>query len=182
MRCHLKHKSDQVAPVKLHLFLTKKENNYMILHIVKLCMHLDIYLYVYIYIYSCICIHGNGTYIDPLPLHLTTRCVKKGTRGDLIQVVPTNVAVVMQLQPMRSWRWTPRALRPRTRELCLAILQWIGVKKDMETWVSTPNMEVSCRFCIHPILGLLPHVKRLFILLETGLSSLTSFKPNSDRR
>ena len=68
MRCHLKHKSDQVAPVKLHLFLPKKETNYMILHIVNFCMHLYFYLYIYsynmyielyyiiIHIYICICI------------------------------------------------------------------------------------------------------------------------------
>jgi hypothetical protein len=85
-----------------------------------LLYHMQLYyLYTYIYIYVCnrmyvcvcvciyiymyISIHGNGTYIDPLPLHLTARCIKKGTRGDLIQVVPANVAV-MQLQPMRSWR------------------------------------------------------------------------------
>ena len=52
MRCHLKHKSDQVAPVKLHLFLPKKETNYMILHIVNFCMNLYFYLYIYIYSYN----------------------------------------------------------------------------------------------------------------------------------
>jgi hypothetical protein len=68
---------------------------------VIVCMYVSACVYIYIYMY--ISIHGNGTYIDPLPLHLTARCIKKGTRGDLIQVVPANVAV-MQLQPMRSWR------------------------------------------------------------------------------
>ena len=68
---------------------------------VIVCMYVCACVYIYIYMY--ISIHGNGTYIDPLPLHLTARCIKKGTRGDLIQVVPANVAV-MQLQPMRSWR------------------------------------------------------------------------------
>ena len=71
---------------------------------VIVCMYVCACVCVYIYTYTCICIHGNGTYIDPLPLHLTARCIKKGARGDLIQVVPANVAVVMQLQPMRSWR------------------------------------------------------------------------------
>ena len=69
MRCHLKHKSDQVAPVKLHLFLPKKETNYMIRHIVKLCMHLYFYLYIYyiillyIYIYVYVYVYVTLSYV-----------------------------------------------------------------------------------------------------------------------
>jgi len=160
---------------------------------------LSIYVYIYIYVCNrmyvcvCVCIYIYTCILAYMEMAPTLTLSLYILQHDVLKKGPVGIWFRWC---QRTWRWCSSSLcgvggerlvhcgrgRGMTRELCLAILQWIGVKKDMETWVSTPNMEVSCRFCIHPILGLLPHVKRLFILLETGWSFLTSFKPNSDRR